>query len=133
MLLYISVKPLVQVCKKILYRSIIYKYLCVKLAKLAIIIEVCQINYLATYIWFTIYNIIGHVQRIQDSWKWVILKQISSCPFIDINVSARMYSERLRIRKRPTGNEKKRGLENDLESYLVDNCKPTFIGLREFS
>lgn len=81
--------------------------MCVKLAKLAIIIEVCQINYLATYIWFTIYNVIGHVQRIQDSWKWVILKQISSCPFIDINVSARMYSKRLRIRKRPTGNEKK--------------------------
>lgn len=29
--------------------------------------------------------------------------------------------------------KKKRGLENDLESDLVDNCKPTFIGLREFS
>lgn len=61
--------------------------------------------YLATYIWFTIYYVIGHVQRIQDSWEWVILKQIS-CPFIDNNVFVYIYSKRLKIRKRPKGMKK---------------------------
>lgn len=61
--------------------------------------------YLATYIWFTIYYVIGHVQRIQDSWEWVILKQIL-CPFIDNNVFVCIYSKRLKIRKRPKGMKK---------------------------